>query len=128
MVHRSMLISALYSVYCLPCVLLEIRSTVVPLSFHHRFGKRRVVPSSYTRRAYENTLSGGNDNHQVSRRTCVEGEPTCLRYAREGGDLATLFGNFCRHCLCEESWEFIVEAVAYEVRSFPKAGALVILI
>ena len=78
-------------------------STVVPLSFHARFGKRRVMPSSASRRVYHSTSFASRER-----------EPTCLRYAREGGEVATLFGEYCRHCLCEESWEFIVEGVAYE--------------
>lgn len=92
-------------------VLLELYSTVVPLSYHRRFGKRRVVPSPASRRGYH------SDHH--STHTSVEGEPTCLRYARKGGDLATLFGDFCKRCLCAESWEFIVEVVAYEVSLVP---------
>lgn len=117
-----------------PCVLLTkpyavvriVSSTVVPLSFHRRFGKRRVVPSSGTRKAYHSAVSGKDSI--PSQRSYAEGEPACLSYAREGGVLATLFGDFCRRCLCEESWEFIVEAVAYEVSSVPGTGALVRLI
>lgn len=33
-------------------------------------------------------------------------------------DLGKLFGQFCRKYLCMESWEFILEAVRYQVNSF----------
>lgn len=43
-----------------------------------------------------------------------------LDYAREGGEIAELFGEFCRQTLCMESWEFLVDSVAYKVyRSAP---------
>lgn len=36
-------------------------------------------------------------------------------YANEGGEVAEIFGDFCRKSLCMESWDFIVDAVAYKV-------------
>ena len=36
-------------------------------------------------------------------------------YAQEGGEVAEIFGDFCRKSLCMESWDFIVDAVAYKV-------------
>lgn len=43
-----------------------------------------------------------------------------LDFAREGGEIAELFGDFCRQNLCMESWDFLVDSVAYKVyRSAP---------
>ena len=39
-----------------------------------------------------------------------------LDYAEEGGEVAEVFGDFCRQSLCMESWDFIMDAVAYKVR------------
>lgn len=36
-------------------------------------------------------------------------------FAHEGGELAKMFGDFCRKNLCMESWDFIMDSVAYEV-------------
>lgn len=38
-----------------------------------------------------------------------------LEYAREDGAVASLFKAFCKDNLCMDSWEFIVDAAAYEV-------------
>ena len=38
-----------------------------------------------------------------------------LDYAREGGEVAELFGDFCRQSLCMESWDFIMDSMAYKV-------------
>ena len=38
-----------------------------------------------------------------------------LDYAQEGGDVAELFGDFCRQNLCMENWEFIMDAMASKV-------------
>eukprot|EP00904_Undaria_pinnatifida_P000027 jgi/Undpi1/10024/HiC_scaffold_28.g12478.m1 len=35
-------------------------------------------------------------------------------FAHEGGELAKMFGDFCRKNLCMESWDFIMDSVAYE--------------
>lgn len=40
-----------------------------------------------------------------------------LDYAEEGGEVADLFGDFCRRSLCGESWDFILDTVAYKVPS-----------
>lgn len=36
-------------------------------------------------------------------------------YAQEGGEIAELFGDFCRKNLCMEGWDFIMDAMAYKV-------------
>eukprot|EP00903_Cladosiphon_okamuranus_P009869 g9375.t1 len=87
---------------------------VVPISFHRRFVKRRVAPLQASGRRYHAMSSVGD---QYSWQIDAEGGPACLSYAREGGDLATLFGAFCKRYLCEESWDFLLEAVAYEEMS-----------
>lgn len=37
-------------------------------------------------------------------------------YAQEGGAVAELFGDFCRQSLCMESWDFVLDSIAYKVR------------
>lgn len=53
----------------------------------------------------------------------IEG-PTCpsaldkrgvLDYAKEGGEVAEMFGEFCKQNLCMESWDFIMVSIAYKV-------------
>lgn len=36
-------------------------------------------------------------------------------YAQEGGEVATIFGDYCRKSLCMESWDFVLDSVAYKV-------------
>lgn len=38
-------------------------------------------------------------------------------FAQEGGEVAEIFGEFCRKNLCMESWEFIRDSVVYKVPS-----------
>ncbi|CAM9756489.1 unnamed protein product [Scytosiphon promiscuus] len=78
-------------------------SAVFPLALHYRFGKKRVVPSVAS--------TGGYHSESTSSR---ENPDTCLRLAREGGEIAHLFGEYCRRSLCMESWDFILESVSYE--------------
>ena len=42
-------------------------------------------------------------------------------YAQAGGEVAEIFGEFCRQSLCMESWEFILDSVAFKV---PSTGSL----
>lgn len=39
-----------------------------------------------------------------------------LALATKGGEMAELFGNFCRRNLTLESWDFIVAALHYEAK------------
>lgn len=37
-----------------------------------------------------------------------------LALATKGGEMANRFGDFCRKHLCQESWDFIADAMRYE--------------
>lgn len=37
-----------------------------------------------------------------------------LVLAAKGGEIADKFGTFCRKFLCQESWDFIVDATHYQ--------------
>lgn len=47
----------------------------------------------------------------------VEGNEGVYDFAQEGGEVAEIFGEFCRKSLCMESWEFIRDSVVYKVSS-----------
>ena len=42
-----------------------------------------------------------------------------LALASKGGELCKRFEQFCREHLCMESWYFILDAVLYEMVSWP---------
>lgn len=78
-------------------------STLVPVATHHRWcwpGGVRVVP-----------------HHPQDSVTALTEAYETLSYIREADTTAgVLFRTFCRQNMCMESWNFAVEAVAYEVR------------
>jgi len=86
-------------------------STVFPLSFHYRFVKARVAPETSAKRGQD--VRSTRSYFLNSNVPEIKWE--CLRYAREGGGVAALFGKFCTRNLCAESWDFIVDSVAYKV-------------
>lgn len=47
----------------------------------------------------------------------LDGKEGVYDYAQEGGEVAEVFGEFCRNSLCMESWDFIMDSVAYKVPS-----------
>eukprot|EP00904_Undaria_pinnatifida_P000034 jgi/Undpi1/10030/HiC_scaffold_28.g12484.m1 len=50
----------------------------------------------------------------------VDDHEGVLDYAEEGGEVAEVFGDFCRQSLCMESWDFIMDVVAYKKLTNPQ--------
>lgn len=50
-----------------------------------------------------------------SERDTISATAGVVDFAREGGTTAELFEKFCQSSLCMESWDFIVDAVHYEM-------------
>lgn len=79
----------------------ESCSVFVPVSkYHGRHGKGKtgVVPL------------------EVPIRRTFDNQRNVYYYAQEGGEVAELFGEFCRKNLCMESWDFVLDSVAYKVQ------------
>ena len=75
-------------------------SVMVPVNDYHgwfRADRRHVVPI------------------EDPKSPSVRDKKGVLDYAKEGGEVSDMFGDFCRQNLCMESWEFIMDSVAYKV-------------
>ena len=45
----------------------------------------------------------------------IHGKYGVSDFAQKGGEVAEVFGEFCRDSLCIESWDFIMDCMAYKV-------------
>ena len=45
----------------------------------------------------------------------MHGQEGVYELAQKGGEIAEVFGEFCRDSLCMESWDFIIDCMAYKV-------------
>eukprot|EP00904_Undaria_pinnatifida_P000029 jgi/Undpi1/10026/HiC_scaffold_28.g12480.m1 len=44
----------------------------------------------------------------------IHGKDGVSDFAQKGGEVAEVFGEFCRDSLCMESWDFIMDCMAYK--------------